>query len=122
MPGTERVFVVDGDEIEPIQLGDESSGTKRFVKVLATSKNMKVHMGIFPPGQASSRHSHPESEEIVFIVKGKGKVFTDHGTFEYKENSVVFIPPGVSHQYKNTGDDEMILIAIYSPPTELPSK
>jgi quercetin dioxygenase-like cupin family protein len=83
---------------------------------------MKVHQGIFPVGQASSKHSHLDSEEICFIIKGQGEVTIGEKTIKYGANSLVFIPPGIPHQYRNTEKEEMMLLAIYSPPTELPKK
>ncbi|RLI36939.1 cupin domain-containing protein [Candidatus Bathyarchaeota archaeon] len=114
--------VINIDDIEGYMLGDEKTGTLRRIKTVFTSKNMRVHVGIFPPKQASSRHSHPNSEEIVYVVKGRGKVTAGDETREYGPNTLIFIPVGVPHQYFNTGDGEMVLLAIYSPPTELPSK
>ena len=97
--------------------------TYRYLKLVYTSKNMRVHVGIFPPLQASSEHSHPNSEEICYILKGEGEVKCGNKVEKYKANYIVFIPPGELHQYKNTSDkEEMVLIAFYSPPTELPMK
>ncbi|MEM3506050.1 MAG: cupin domain-containing protein [Candidatus Bathyarchaeia archaeon] len=115
--------VINIDEIEGSWIGDKTNNTYRRLKLVYTSKNMKVHVGIFPPLQASSEHSHPNSEEICYIIKGEGEVKCSDKVRKFKTNYIVFIPPNEMHQYKNTSEkEEMILIAFYSPPTELPKK
>ena len=114
--------VISIDNLKGYQVGDEKIGTLRMIKDVLQSKNMKVHQAIFPSKHASSQHSHPESEEICYVAKGRGEVIIGEETKQYGPNSLVFVPSGILHQYRNTGKEEMILIAIYSPPTENPKK
>ncbi len=66
--------VINIDEIEVYMLGDGKTGTLRRIRKVFTSENMRFHVGILPPKQTSSRHSHLNSEEIVYVVKGEGQV------------------------------------------------
>jgi len=97
-------------------------GMTRTLKDILVTGKMTTHLGIIPPGQSSSEHSHPISEEIVYIVKGKGKVRAGGQTGEYKSNYLVFIPESVPHQYTNTGTEDLLLFVVYSPPAEVPKK
>jgi len=97
-------------------------GQTRTLKWILTTKETTTHLGIFPPGESSSEHSHPTSEELVYVAKGKGKVTADGVTKEYSPNHFVHIPKGITHQYTNTGDTELILFVVYSPPTDIPNK
>ena len=94
----------------------------RKIKDLLVTKNMTTHLGIIPPGQASSEHVHPNSEEICYIVKGKGSVTAGGETKSYGSNYLVYIPPGVPHQYRGEGNGDLILFCVYSPPAEVPKK
>jgi len=92
------------------------------LKDLLVTKNMTTHLGIIPPRQASSKHVHPKSEEICYIIKGEGSVTADGETKSYGPNYLVYIPPGVSHQYKSKGNEDLTLFCVYSPPAEVPKK
>jgi len=117
-----KVRLIAIDDIDGYKLGDASTNTLRSIRDLLESQNMRVHQGVFPPGQACSQHSHANSEEICYIVKGNGELTVGEKIMKYGPNTLVFIPPGVPHIYRNTGESEMVLIAVYSPPGQIPKK
>jgi len=94
----------------------------RVLKDILVTKYMTTHLGIIPPGQASSEHSHPGSEEIIYVVKGEGSVTAGGETKGYRANHLVYIPEGVPHQHRSTGNEDLILFVVYSPPAEVPKK
>ena len=106
-------------------LGLEEDGLRRKVfkvvdRELVNSEHMVAGLTIFDPGEASSYHNHPESEEINYIVRGSGKVVSEDEEEEFGANSFMFIPKGVFHRHVNTGDEPMWLIFMYTPPGQLP--
>jgi len=66
-------------------------------------------------------HAHLNEEEILYIIKGEGKVWIDGEIYEVKTGDCVFFPAGSKHMLKNVGKSVMQVFFIYSPPTE-PSK
>jgi putative monooxygenase len=111
---------------EQLWLGLDSEGLRRKVfrvvnEELVQSEHVAAGLTIFEPGESSSRHSHPESEEVDFIVKGKGDVLSGGERTSFDEYSFMFIPKGVEHQHMNTGDEPMWLVWMYTPSGELPS-
>lgn len=57
---------------------------------ISRSKALKV-------GASWKMHSHPESTEIVILVKGKGVVIWGNNHRELHPPECVTIPPGVAH-------------------------
>ena len=112
--------IIDIDDV-PGRYIDIPGMTRTIKDILATDK-MTTHLGAIPPGQSTSNHSHPLSEEIVYIVKGAGKCRVGEQTGEFRVNCMLFVPEGVPHQYTNTSSEDLILIAVYSPPAEVPKK
>jgi len=112
--------VVNVKEVKEIRKGDAATKNLRLVKTLCESKNMSVHMAVFPPRNSSTKHVHQNSEEICFVIKGKGEVTSGKESFKFGSNTLIFIPENVPHQYNNPGEEEMVLLVIYSPPAELP--
>lgn len=85
------------------------------------SKHMMAGITIFSPGEASSLHNHPTSEEMDVVIKGSGVVVDDKGNKRpFKEGDYMFIPEGEFHQHVNTGDEPLWLLWCYTPQGELP--
>jgi len=106
-------------------LGLDEPGYRRKVfkvvdRELVNSEFMVAGLTIFEPGESSSLHNHPESEEINYIVRGSGKVLSDGEEEEFGPNSFIFIPKGVFHRHVNTGDEPLWLTFTYTPPGETP--
>jgi len=51
-----------------------------------------------PGGSSTDRHWHGESEEIYFILEGRGLMEIDGDTRDVGPGDAVLIPPGAWHQ------------------------
>ena len=63
-------------------LGLDEPGYRRKVfkivdRELVNSEFMVAGLTIFEPGESSSVHNHPESEEINYVVRGSGTVLSE---------------------------------------------
>ena len=68
------------------------------------------------PGQGHERHNHPDSDEILYILSGRGEQMVDDGEpFPVRPGHAVFIPKGAFHSTVNTGWEPLSLLAIYAP-------
>ena len=68
------------------------------------------------PGKGHERHNHPDSDEILYILAGKGEQMVDDSqTFPVSAGQAVWIPKGAFHSTVNTGWDPMVILAIYAP-------
>lgn len=73
-----------------------------------------------PPGQGHTRHNHPGSEEIIFVISGAGEqmVETVDGVPVVQKvgpGCTVFVPDSRYHSTLNTGAGPMQLFVVYSP-------
>jgi quercetin dioxygenase-like cupin family protein len=64
-------------------------------------------------------HSHPNGEEVIYIIKGSGRVLVNGEVSPVREGSVVLFPQGQIHMLQNTGPDEMKVICFFAPATGL---
>ncbi len=55
------------------------------------------------PDGHSPMHTHPYEHEN-FVVEGRGEIYLDGIWQQLKVGDVVFVPPGLLHQYRNRGD------------------
>lgn len=109
-------------------IGLDNPGFRRKVfrvvdQELTQSEHMVAGITVFPQGEASSFHNHPDSEEIDVILSGHGEVVWGDGRRQaFGPHDVMFIPKGVYHQHINTGNEPLVLLWCYTPPGENPTK
>ena len=72
------------------------------------------------PGQTvRPAHSHPNGEEVIYIVQGSGRVMIDGVVGTVKEGSAVVFPQGSVHMLQNTGGEELKVACFFAPPSDL---
>ena len=74
---------------------------------------------VAPGERVRPAHSHPNGEEVIYIVRGTGRVLVDGEVQAVKEGTTVLFPQGAVHMLHNTGADEMKVVCFFAPPTNL---
>lgn len=109
-------------------IGLEEAGFRRKVfravdAELCGSEVFVAGITVFPPGEASSLHSHGGSEELDVVLAGRGEVVDGAGRRQsFGPQDMIFIPKGVEHQHVNTGEEPLVLLWCYAPPGENPTR
>ncbi|HEV2707375.1 MAG TPA: cupin domain-containing protein [Pyrinomonadaceae bacterium] len=70
---------------------------------------------VLPVGARVGRHHHLETEEIYYIVGGRGLMTVGAETREVAAGDAVLIPRGQTHTLANTGDAPMTLLLVCGP-------
>ena len=72
------------------------------------------------PGQAvRPAHSHPNGEEIIYILSGSGRVMIDGVVEPVKTGCAVLFPQGKVHMLQNQSDVMMKVACFFAPPADL---
>jgi quercetin dioxygenase-like cupin family protein len=72
-----------------------------------------------PGEKVRPAHSHPNGEEVIYVVSGHGRALVGGEVAEIRPGSAVLFPRGVVHMLHNTGTEEMKVICVFAPPTSL---
>ncbi len=64
-------------------------------------------------------HSHPDDEEVIYVVSGEGKVMIDSDVYSISAGSVILFPQGSIHMVRNSGSMDMKLICFFTSPVSL---
>src|SRR5262245_44344767 len=69
-----------------------------------------VHHMTIPPGgrHVAELHVHPDAEELVVILRGRGTFFLDAKPHPVQAEDVIHIAPGVEHELRNTGGGMLV--------------
>jgi quercetin dioxygenase-like cupin family protein len=71
------------------------------------------------PSSISARHSHPNSEQIWIVERGRATLLMDQGqTDELQAGDVVRTPAGSIHGVNNTGHEQFVYLAVTTPPQD----
>jgi quercetin dioxygenase-like cupin family protein len=114
-----KVPVVNENDMEVLDLPG------RRLRWLITKDNVDaVHCSMcmiqIAPGQTvKPAHSHPNGEEVIYIISGSGKVMVDGTVEAVNAGCAVLFPQGKVHMLSNTGAEEMKVVCFFAPPSEL---
>jgi len=112
-------------DAEEIWIGLEDPGMRRkvfrFVSPKIGSEKFMAGITIFEPGEASSYHVHPESEEVNLVLAGSGTMVSEGEETAFQEGDAMWMPKGIHHQHVNNGSEPLKLFWIYTPQAELPT-
>jgi mannose-6-phosphate isomerase-like protein (cupin superfamily) len=66
-------------------------------------------------GASTTRHYHPLTEEIYYILEGNASMAIDDETREVGPGDAIAIPPGAQHQITNIGDKTLKFLCCCAP-------
>ena len=74
---------------------------------------------VAPGDKVRPAHSHPHSEEVIYILSGSGRVLVDGEVAPVRAGSAVLFPQGKPHMLQNTSGEEMKVVCFFAPATTL---
>ncbi len=84
------------------------------------AKNLSFCVIRVQPGETvRPAHSHPHSEELIYILSGRGKVMIEGEVGDVRAGTAVLFEEGKVHMLRNTGDVEMKVACFFAPATSL---
>lgn len=63
------------------------------------------------PHKNNELHKHPH-ESIFYVIKGQGRVHVNDAAMDIQAGDVVFVPRWAMHQSHNTGEEELLILAL----------
>lgn len=87
-----------------------------FRKVLFTGKHTQLVVMTLKPGEEIGLETHQSVDQFFRIDHGSGEVIIDGVTSPISDGFAVVVPAGSQHNVINTGEDDLKLYTLYSPP------
>ncbi len=115
----EKYPVVHLEDVVPEPVKEEAGWKKMDIRFVITgerqgSKNCTMFRALFPPGARHMKHSHSNSDELFYMVRGHGASGAGKKEYEMKAGSSHFIPRGVTHWLRNLSETEPIeVVGVY---------
>ena len=93
-----------------------------FRTVLFTGEHTQLTVMSLRPGEEIGWEAHHDIDQFLRVEQGSGRVefgATEDGvdeTHDIEDDWAIIVPAGVWHNVVNTGEDELKLYSLYSPP------
>lgn len=98
-----------------VNIEKETLGNEEYRRVLYTAHNSQLVLMNIKPGDEIGEEVH-ELDQFIRFEAGKAKVVLNDVEHEVEDDYAVVIPAGTRHNVINTGDTDLKLYSIYSPP------
>ncbi len=91
-----------------------------FRREIMTSRIAQLVVMTIPPGGEIGDEVHPDTDQILLFVEGKGEALLEGAVSPVGRDRLVFVPAGTRHNFRNTGEGPMRLVTVYAPPEHRP--
>ncbi len=98
-----------------VNIEEETLKNTDYRRVLYTAKNSQLVLMNLQPGEEIGMETH-HLDQFIRIEQGSAKAILDGVEHELKDDFAVVVPAGTQHNFINTGDGELKLYSVYSPP------
>lgn len=102
-PGIGEIMCTEVDERRGIEFSVE--------RYPCTAQVLDPRVVRIPPGKFNNRHKHAH-ETLFYFISGVGEILVGETWVKVKPGDAVFSPRWAIHQTHNTGDEELVLLAI----------
>jgi mannose-6-phosphate isomerase-like protein (cupin superfamily) len=82
---------------------------------LFESNRILVGINAFEPGQEHALHAHAGMDKVYQVLTGRGVFLLEGKQIEMEPGIMLVAPEGVAHGIRNTGDGQLVVLAILAP-------
>lgn len=80
------------------------------------SRNLLITWTVISPRGQQRGHAHVGSEQAYVCIHGNGRMQVEDEVRFVSQGDMVYVPPGRHHSVVNTGEENLVLVTIASPP------
>ncbi|MCZ6625922.1 MAG: cupin domain-containing protein, partial [Deltaproteobacteria bacterium] len=111
----EAVERVGSDEVQIFDVGEALKKRDQISGRVDMAKSPNSFVAVFrtrPRGGETHIHQHPDSDQILFVLKGEVTVEGLSGKYILNPNQGVLIPAGVHYGFTNTTQEDVIFLSM----------
>ncbi|HYL80931.1 MAG TPA: cupin domain-containing protein [Candidatus Acidoferrum sp.] len=108
--------VVNRDRSLPFITKDRSEIRSILDRTNSTASHQSLAEATIPIGEETEEHSHPRTEEIYYVLRGRGLMTLGDERREVGPGDGILIPPGTRHKIRNIADSALVILCCCAPP------
>lgn len=82
---------------------------------IADAEDLQLCRAVLPAGEGHNFHTHPELEEIIYVLSGQVEQWVEREKRLLGPGEVAHIPRGIVHATFNPTGSDAVILAILSP-------
>ncbi|HRX77420.1 MAG TPA: cupin domain-containing protein [Pirellulaceae bacterium] len=107
--------VINIADVEAFTTKDGSEIRELLAERNSCIRNQSLADARLPVGATTTRHYHPHTEEIYYILEGTGSMRIGDELRTVGPGDAIAIPPGAIHQIENTGREVLKFLCCCAP-------
>jgi quercetin dioxygenase-like cupin family protein len=100
---------------EILQANPLKAGEKVQMINIAQDDTVSLFVVRLIEGSVVRKHFHKTHDETIYVAKGTGQLFIDDKWVDLKPGSLHFTPMGKVHSTRNTGNESLVFITVFTP-------
>jgi quercetin dioxygenase-like cupin family protein len=100
-------------KIEAVNINElkRFSPEARTNQPVVSSKDVTTRMNCYEPGQITPLHLHPDDDEVVFCIEGRGALtFEERDDVPLVAGTIACLPAGLAHRIEAAADSRMVVV------------
>lgn len=109
--------IINRDRSAPFTSKDGSEIRSILDRTNSAATNQSLAEATLLPGAETEEHYHPQTEEIYYVLRGRGLMSVEGERREVGPGDAILIPPGTRHTIRNIGGREsLVFLCCCAPP------
>jgi len=108
------------DNIEHFTIADIAQESSDFRRVLWTGEHAQIVIMTIPPGGEIGDEVHEDTDQILTFISGSGYADLEGESHPIEAGDQCAVPAGARHNFRNTGQEPLVLYTVYAPPEHAP--
>ena len=107
--------VANRNSVKPFVTKDTAVIREILAPRNSSLRNQSLAEARVAPGRITEEHYHQDSEEIYYILRGRGRMKLEGEVREARAGDGIAIPPGSRHQIENIGTSNLVFLCCCAP-------
>lgn len=105
-------MIIDFNKIDEKEFTNFKGGEKFLNGRMFNDGNNIIMKAVLVPGASVGLHTHEGNCEMVYVIKGNGKVIYDGAEERVSVGQVHYCPEKHSHSLINDTDEDLVFLAV----------
>lgn len=107
--------IISREKIEAYRTKDGSLVREIVHPDRLPARNLSLAEARLEAGGSTALHYHERSEEVYYVLAGRGILMVAGDEAEISPGQAALIPPRARHRVANTGDEDLVFLCLSSP-------
>ncbi len=113
--GVHIVEVIDRQHCPEFKVQDKAIVREIVSPRNTSAENQSLAEITIPPGESIFEHYHVKTEEVYYLLEGRGEMHIDGEVQEVRAGQAVVILPGQRHKITNIGETDLVMLVTCAP-------